>query len=128
MKRLLVLLAFVAIGLLMAACGPSKPAVVMDEPMPAGAEGAQVVELQFTPTDIKPDKVTIKAGQKVLFVIKNTDTKEDHNLVSPDLAIKEILVVPGQTARRLWTPPTKPGEYPAGCTIHPDIRMKFTLQ
>jgi hypothetical protein len=42
--------------------------------------------------------------------------------------IKEILVTPGQTVRRLWMPPAKPGEYAAGCTIHPDIRMKFTLQ
>ncbi|MDE3091246.1 MAG: cupredoxin domain-containing protein [Chloroflexota bacterium] len=126
MKRFVVLLAVVVVGLMIVAC--DSKSVVMDEPVPAGAEGAQVVELLFTPTDIQPDRVTIKAGQKVLFVIKNTDTKESHNLVSADLLIKEILVSPGQTVRRLWMPPAKPGEYAAGCTMHPDIRMKFTLQ
>jgi len=128
MRKLIVVVALVALMLLVVACGSSKPPVVMDEPVPAGAEGAQVVELLFNTKDIVPATVNIKAGQKVLFVIKNTDPKEDHNLVSPDLGIKEILVVPGQTARRLWTPPSTPGEYPAGCTIHPDIRMKFNLQ
>lgn len=78
MKRSVVWLALVVVGLMLVACA-SLPSAVMDEPVPAGAEGAQVVELQFTPTGIKPDRVTIKAGQKVLFVIKNTDTKESHS-------------------------------------------------
>ncbi len=128
MRKPIVFVALVALTLLVAACGSSNPPVVMDEPVPAGAEGAQVVELTFTPTDITPDKVTVKSGGKVLFVIKNTDPKEDHNLVGADIGLKEILVKPGQTVRRLWTPTGKAGEYPAGCTIHPEIRMKFTLQ
>ena len=128
MRKLIVLVAVLALMLLVVACGSSKPPVVMDEPVPAGAEGAQVVNLTFNTTDINPATVTVKANQKVLFVIKNTDPKEDHNLVSTDLGIKEILVVPGQTVRRLWTPSVKPGEYPAGCTIHPDIRMKINVQ
>jgi len=129
MRKLIVLVAVVAMMMLLVACGgSSKPPVVMDEPVPAGAEGAQVVELLFNTKDIVPATVTVKTGQKVLFVIKNTDPKEDHNLVSQDLGIKEILVVPGQTARRLWTPTAKAGDYNAGCTIHPDIRMKFVIQ
>jgi plastocyanin len=127
-KLFLVLAILVVMTLALVGCGSSKPPVVMDEPVPAGAEGAQVVELTFNTTDIKPSPVTVKAGQKVLFVIKNTDPKEDHNVVSTELGIKEILVVPGQTVRRLWTPPTKTGEYNAGCTIHPDIRMKINVQ
>jgi len=129
MRKLIVLVAVVAMMMLLVACGgSSKPPVVMDEPVPAGAEGAQVVELLFNTKDIVPATVTVKTGQKVLFVIKNTDPKEDHNLVSQDLGIKEILVVPGQTARRLWTPTAKAGDYNAGCTIHPYIRMKFVIQ
>jgi plastocyanin len=128
MRKIVVLVVAAALVLLLAACGGSKPQVVMDEPVPAGADGAQTIELLFNTKDIVPATVTVKAGQKVVFVIKNTDPKEDHNLVSTDLGIKEILVVPGQTARRLWTAPAKAGEYPAGCTIHPDIRMKFVVQ
>ena len=129
MRNLFIVLAvLVVMALLVAGCGSSKPPVVMDEPVPSGAEGAQVVNLTFSSTDITPSPVKVKAGQKVLFVIKNTDTKEDHNVVSPELGIKEILVVPGQTVRRLWTPNLKPGEYNSGCTIHPDIRMKFIVE
>lgn len=128
MRKLILVVAVLVVMTLLVACGSSKPPVVMDEPVPAGAEGAQVVELTFNTTDIKPSPVTVKAGQKVLFVIKNTDPKEDHNVVSPELGIKEILVVPGQTVRRLWTPTVKAGEYNAGCTIHPDIRMKINVQ
>ncbi|MBI5300806.1 MAG: cupredoxin domain-containing protein [Chloroflexi bacterium] len=128
MRKLILLVAVLVVTMLVVACGSSKPAVVMDEPVPAGADGAQIVNLSFNTTDISPATVTVKAGQKVLFVVKNTDPKEDHNVVSQDLGIKEILVVPGQTARRLWTPTAKPGEYPTGCTIHPDIRMKIVVQ
>ncbi len=129
--RCTVLIVLTALALLAVACsggGSSGGAVVMDEPVPAGAEGAQIVNLEFSPTDIKPALVEVKAGAKVLFVIKNTDTKDDHNLVGADINLKEILVVPGQTVRRLWTAPNKTGEFPAGCTIHPEIRMKFNIK
>lgn len=129
MMRKLILLVTVMMALVLVACdNKAKAPVVMDEPKPAGSEGAQEVNLSFNTTDIAPAKVTVKAGQKVLFVVKNTDPKEDHNVVSQDLGIKEILVVPGQTARRLWTPTAKPGEYNVGCTIHPDIRMTIVVQ
>ncbi len=129
MRKLILLVALVVVMALGVACdNKAKSSVVMDEPKPAGSEGAQEVALSFNTTDISPAKVTVKAGQKVLFVVKNTDPKEDHNVVSQDLGIKEILVVPGQTARRLWTPTAKPGEYNVGCTIHPDIRMTIVVQ
>ena len=129
MRKGILLGTMVLVMLFVVACGgSSKPAPVMDEPMPAGAEGAQTVNLSFNTTDITPAKVTVKAGQKVLFVVKNTDPKEDHNVVSQDLGIKEILVVPNQTARRLWTPTAKPGSYNVGCTIHPDIRMTIVVE
>ncbi|MBI5650327.1 MAG: cupredoxin domain-containing protein [Chloroflexi bacterium] len=128
MRKLIVCVAIVAVMLFIVGCASSKPPAVMDEPVPAGSEGAQVVELLFNTKDIVPATVNIKAGSKVLFVVKNTDPKEDHNLVSTDLSLKEILVVPNQTARRLWTVPSKTGEFNVGCTIHPDIRMKFVIQ
>lgn len=133
MKKLL-LLAVLAAALLLAGCGGSKQVeLVMDEPVPAGAEDALVIELEFTVDEIIPAEVSIPAGAKVLFVIFNSDTKEgdlneDHNLVSPEIGLKEIIVVPGQTVRRLWTAYDKPGEYRVGCTIHSWIDMRFNIE
>ncbi|MBI4789198.1 MAG: cupredoxin domain-containing protein [Chloroflexi bacterium] len=128
MRAAFLVIILVIIALSSVACGGGQAPVVMDEPVPAGAEGAKIVELTFSSADITPDKVSIKAGEKVLFVIKNTDKQDDHNLVGTDIGLKEILVKPGQTVRRLWTAPAKTGEFPSGCTIHPEIRMKFNLQ
>ena len=101
---------------------------VMDEPMPSGGENAKKIELTFTRDAISPSSVTMKAGEKVLFVIKNVDSQEDHNLLEPDAGLKEILVHPGQTVRRLWTAPDKAGAYEPTCAIHPWIRMTITVQ
>lgn len=129
MRTLALLTLTAGVLLTVGGCGGSSGGtVVMDEPVPAGAEGAHVVELNFTPTEIVPNHATLKAGEKVLLVLKNTDQKEDHNLVGADVNLKEILVKPQQTVRRLWTVPTKTGEYVIGCTIHPEIRMKIMIQ
>ena len=128
MRTSFLVIILVIIALLSVACGGGQAPIVMDEPVPAGAEGAKVVELTFSSVEIVPEKVALKAGEKVLFVIKNTDKQDDHNLVGTDIGIKEILVKPGQTVRRLWTVPSKTGEFPSGCTIHPEIRMKFNIQ
>ena len=127
MRTLIALIVLGVLALGVAACSSQAP-VVMDEPVPSGAEGAQIVELVFNEKEIKPEMVSIKPGAKVLFVIKNTDPKEDHNLVGTDVGLKEIVVKPGQTVRRLWTAPSKTGEFPIGCTIHPEIRMKVNFQ
>ena len=127
MRTLIALIVLGVLALGVAACSSQAP-VVMDEPVPSGAEGAQIVELVFNEKEIKPEMVSIKPGAKVLFVIKNTDPKEDHNLVGQDVSLKEIIVKPGQTVRRLWTAPSKTGEFPIGCTIHPEIRMKVNFQ
>ena len=91
-----------------------------------------MVELDFTAEVIVPDNVTIPAGQEILFVVYNSDTEgdmqEDHNLVGPELGLREIIVVPGQTVRRLWDGYEEPGTYSVGCTIHPWIVMEITVE
>lgn len=136
MKRIFLISMLLLASFLLVACGNSDGGsgeTVMDEPVPAGAEDAMVVELEFTVDEIIPNTVTIPAGQKVLFVIYNSDTKEgdlneDHNLVAPDIGMKEMIVVPGQTIRRLWTAYDQPGEYRAGCTIHSWIDMTIVIE
>jgi plastocyanin len=121
--------------MLLAACGGGGGGdeIIIDEPVPAGAEDAMVIELEFTVDEIIPHTVTIPAGQKVLFVIYNSDTKEgdlneDHNLVAPDIGLQEMIVLPGQIIRRLWTAYDVPGEYRAGCTIHSWIDMTIVIE
>ncbi len=131
-KKALVLLLLV---LTLAGCngGNAGGEIVMDEPVPPGAEDAMIIDLEFTVDEIVPNRVTIPAGQKVLFVIHNSDTKpgdlnEDHNLVAPDIGLQEMLVAPGQTIRRLWNGYDVPGEYRVGCTIHSWIDMTFVIE
>jgi plastocyanin len=121
--------------MLLAACGGGGGGdeTIVDEPVPAGAEDAMVIELEFTVDEIIPHTVTIPASQKVLFVIYNSDTKEgdlneDHNLVAPDIGLQEMIVLPGQIIRRLWTAYDVPGEYRAGCTIHSWIDMTIVIE
>jgi len=136
MKKYVSVLILLFVALILAACGGGGNAgdeVIMDEPVPPGAEGAMVVELEFTVDEIVPDKITIPADTDILFVIHNSDTKEgdlneDHNLVEPEIGLQEILVMPGQTVRRLWHSYDKPGEYRVGCTIHPWINMTFVIE
>ena len=135
MKKLFLTSILVLASFMLVACGGGggSDEIIMDEPVPAGAEDAMVVELEFTVDSIIPDTVTIPAGEEVLFVIYNSDTKEgdlneDHNLVAPDINLKEMLVVPGQTIRRTWTAYDVPGEYRAGCTIHSWIDMTIVIE
>ena len=134
-KTITILMLLLAGFMLLAACGGGGGGdeIIMDEPVPAGAEDAMVIELEFTVDEIIPHTVTIPAGQKVLFVIYNSDTKEgdlneDHNLVAPDIGLQEMIVLPGQIIRRLWTAYDVPGEYRAGCTIHSWIDMTIVIE
>ena len=136
MKRIFLISILLLASFLLVACGNSDAGsgeIVMDEPVPAGAEDAMVVELEFTVDEIIPNTVTIPAGQEVLFVIYNSDTKEgdlneDHNLVAPEIGMKEMIVIPGQTIRRTWKAYDQPGEYRAGCTIHSWIDMTIVIE
>ncbi|GEM_PF-720647 len=134
-KKYIFTTALFLFALILSACGNSDGGgdIVMDEPVPAGAEDAMVIELEFTQDEIVPNRVAVPAGQKVLFVIYNSDTKtgdlnEDHNLVAPDIELQEMLVIPGQTIRRLWDGYDVPGEYRAGCTIHSWIDMTIVIE
>ncbi|MBT7071581.1 MAG: hypothetical protein HN855_10610 [Anaerolineae bacterium] len=135
MKKIFLISMMMLAVFILAACGGGGDSdeIIMDEPVPAGAEDAMVVELEFTVDEIIPNQVTIPAGQEVLFVIYNSDTKEgdlneDHNLVAPDIVLKEMIVIPGQTIRRLWTAYDVPGEYRVGCTIHSWIDMTIVIE
>lgn len=94
----------------------------------ASASEGRPIELTFTPETIEPNEITMKAGEKVLFIIKNTDDEGDHNFLSADAELPEILVGPEKTVQYSWTAPTTPGTYGAMCTIHPWIKMTFVVE
>ncbi len=132
MKKRYYIVALALLTIMLTACsGSGNEEIIMDEPVPAGAEDALVVELEFTADVIIPNTITIPTNSEILFVITNSDTvtlHEDHNLVAPEIWLKEILVAPGQTVRRLWTSYDQPGEYEISCTIHPWIDMIFIIE
>jgi len=135
MKKILLTAMLLMTAVILAACGGGGQSeeIIMDEPVPNGAEDAFLVELEFSAEEIIPDNITIPAGEKIYFVVYNSDTSEgdmneDHNLVGPDLGLREILVVPGQTVRRIWDGYDEPGTYKVGCTIHPWIVMEITVE
>ena len=136
MKKAIYIFLAILVILIIAACSGNNAVesdAIMDEPVPPGAENAVVVELEFTADEIIPNTITIPADTDILFVIHNSDTKqgdinEDHNLVGPEIGLNEILVVPGQTVRRLWHSYDVPGEYRVGCTIHPWIDMTIVIE
>lgn len=129
MQRGVFLAIIIILSLMLFGCGGSKASeVIMDEPVPSGAGDARHIELEFDPDTILPNTVNIKAGEKILWVITNTDVEEDHNFIEYEAGLEEILVVPGQTVRRLWTATSTPGTYEPYCAIHPWIRMTLIVE
>ena len=127
---LLTILTIILMSVSLSGCGASTSSknVVVDEPAPSGSSDAREIKLDFTAETINPNTVEMKSGEKVMFTIKNTDKKEDHNFLDPDGGLKEIVVHPGQTVRRLWTAPSKSGTYYPACAIHPWIKMTFVVK
>lgn len=88
---------------------------------PPTAGDAQVINITLTIYDMQPSEVTVKAGSKVHFVFKNTDT-EEHDVVSAAAKLKSILVPGGKTVEADWSVPETPGTFEAICTIHREIK------
>lgn len=79
----------------------------------------------------EPSVVTVPAGAKVTFVIKN-EGSVDHEFESPEsgeAGIEEILIPPGRTRRVTWTAPSEPATYQVYCDLpgHREAGMELTL-
>ncbi|MDO8530588.1 MAG: cupredoxin domain-containing protein [Dehalococcoidia bacterium] len=76
----------------------------------------------------EPQEVTVPAGARVSFVIKNVGS-EDHEFESEEAHVEEVVVPPGRERRATWTAPTQPGRYPAYCDLpgHRAMGMEMTL-
>jgi len=97
---------------------------------PAGNATPRKVDITATNSDYSIKTLTVKAGEKIEFVVKNTG-EEKHNLVgvgegislvSPDLEF-------GQTTSWIWTAPTKLGTFKFQCSYHTNIPpIQVTVQ
>jgi plastocyanin len=134
----------VVVGLVvLAACSspapapaPAAPKVAVSTPAPAvaaqpaavAASGVQTFQILQATNQFVPDQVTVKAGSRVRFVMKNDDA-EEHNIVSAKIAFPQNQQNPGSTRTVDWVAPTQPGTYDAICAFHvPNMVMKITVQ
>ena len=94
-------------------------------PSEAAARGASqawtVIAKEFR---FAPDTLDVTAGQKVTFEFQNQDTV-DHNVLSPDGALREVILWPGQPRTVEWTAPARAGTVKLVCTYHRG--MEITL-
>ncbi len=109
----------VLVALLLVACG--------------GASGGREIaisqrELSGGQQSLEPKTVTIKAGEKVIFVVKN-EGAQDHEFESDEASIEEIVVPPGKVRRVTWQASSKAGTYPIYCDLpgHRAAGMELSL-
>jgi plastocyanin len=83
----------------------------------------QVIVVTLESYAIKPDTITVKAGQPVTLKIKNDATFIPHNLVvkAPEAGIDFKLDLRGGKSGEVSFTPTKPGRYEMFCDKQPPI-------
>lgn len=79
----------------------------------------------------EPTEITVSAGAKVTFVIKN-EGSVDHEFESGEkgeAGVEEIIIPPGRTRRVAWTAPSEPAVYTIYCDLpgHRAAGMALTL-
>lgn len=97
-------------AIVLAACG--------EAPAPPPREAALTASnFQYTPKE-----VTVKAGEKLRLVVRNTsDTKHNFHIDGQKI---ETDVEPGQSKTLEWTVPSKTGTIDFGCEVHEKQGMK----
>ena len=83
----------------------------------------QVIEVKLDSYTIKPDKITVKAGQPVTLKVKNEASFIPHNLIikAPQAGVEvKVDVGAGKSGEVSFTP-TQPGSYEMICDKSPPI-------
>jgi len=83
----------------------------------------QVIEVKLESYAIKPDTITVKAGQPVILKVKNEATFIPHNLVikAPEAGIDVKLNLSAGKSGEVSFTPTKAGSYEMFCDKTPPI-------
>jgi len=107
----------------------SSRSVPAAPPTPIGATVEPVDrEIQITAGDLRfaPTQITVKPGEKVRFVITNTDGVL-HNFGSDDAGIASVPLPAGTTQSVVWTAPAKVSTYTALCTLHSAMSLSIVV-
>jgi sulfite exporter TauE/SafE/copper chaperone CopZ/plastocyanin len=100
--------------------GPTRTATRSVEPSasaqaPAVTGAKQVIKMEASAAGYSPDSFTVKAGQPVVWEIKDTGTSGCTNaVISAGLFDGQISLTPGTTSTKEFTP-VKPGRYRFSC-------------
>ena len=94
-----------------------------DEPQAIPQTIPQVIEIKLDSYTIKPDKITVKAGQPVTLKIKNEASFIPHNLVikAPQAGVEVKVDVGAGKSGEVSFMPTQPGSYEIICDKSPPI-------
>lgn len=77
----------------------------------------------------RPSRVEVAAGEKVVFVVKNTDSV-DHEFESDAAGFGEVMVPAGQTRKVPWTAPAQRGTIEIECDLpgHKEAGMVMEVE
>ncbi len=98
-------------------------------PTPSAATAEPVDrEIQIAAANLRfvPAQVNVKPGEKVRFVITNTDSVL-HNFGSDDAGIAYLPLPAGTTQSVVWTARTKASTYTAVCTLHAGMSLSIVV-
>lgn len=135
-RRFLLAVLPLTLGLACSAAAPAPaPAVAAPQqraapaPQAVAASGEpQVFEILQQGNRFQPDRITVRAGAAVRFVIKNDDA-EEHNLVSAEIQFPQNQQSPGGSYTVDWVTLTRPGTYEALCAFHaPNMKISIVVQ
>lgn len=100
------------------------------QPTPMGVTPVAVDrEIQISAANFRfiPDRIAVKPGETVRFVITNQDNAL-HNFVVQDADLPYLPLPAGATQSVVWTAPTKASTYTAVCTFHAGMSMSIVVK
>jgi plastocyanin len=125
-------LTLAAAALLAAACGGGD-----DSSSATKAPSGNTFDITMGDNFYKPNQVTVKAGDKITFNLKNNGAAihnmriagADNQYNTADDQLSEMVIQAGQASKFEWTAPTKAGLYNFRCDYHPtDSVGTFTIE
>ena len=109
--------------------GVSPYAAVARSTAPAAEPGRPSNAIAIVAKDFRfaPATLDVAAGQRITFDVENQDDA-DHNLVSMEAALSEVVLGGNQRRTIDWVAPAQPGIYKLVCTYHRGMEITVTVK